>query len=58
MSIRKILDRYETFYYLKDSISSGCKQDYLFTKDELIVARQRALKNRDIIPKKWFDKFF
>ena len=37
-----------TYYYLSDKIECGYKQNYLFTKDELIVARQRALKTPKI----------
>ena len=51
-----------TYYYLSERIGSGYKQNYLFTKDELIVARQRALKNSEDIPRSgliaWFKGLF
>jgi len=50
------------YYYTKDRIDGGYKQNYLFTKDELIVARQRALKNSEDIPRSglitWFKSLF
>ena len=47
---------------LKDKIENGYPQHYLFTKDELIDARRRALKNTEDFPKssliKWFKNLF
>ena len=42
----------EFYYHVNEKIDGGYKQHYLFTKDELITARQRALKNSEDIPKK------
>lgn len=50
------------YYHLHDRIENGYPQHYLFTKDELIDARRRALKNTEDFPKKslikWFKSLF
>ena len=57
-----MITKTKNYYHMLEKIQGGYPQHYLFTKDELIEARRRALKNSKEIPKKglisWFKSLF